>query len=386
MNAPHPAVVSPVPRAVWREVFEADPDAVATQAPEWADCLADRGYTDAGRLYTLPDGRRLVLPLVARGRAGLAVSEESWPYGWGYGGLLSDGGAPTREDCALVLADLARRPALLRAVTPMPLRGAAWLAAAPPGARTVPYTAQVVDLDGGFDAVWNRYRRQARNSVRKAERFELDVRREDGSTADPRGPAVFRELYAASVDRWAAQRGQPLALARMLAARRDRPGQVALAARALGARCVVWSVLRAGEPVAANVVLQHGAHAIGWLCAMQADLARETLATYLLHSVAIADACAAGVRWFHMGESDSGSGGEHFKRYFGASPVEYAAVRLERLPLSAAERRARAAYAALSAGTGRLRARRSSPRAVEVVPDRRESGPAADSRPRAGRP
>ena len=359
-----PTVVSPAPRAVWRDVFDADPDAVATQAPEWADCLTARGYTDASRLYALPDGRRLVLPLVARRRAGLPLTEESWPYGWGYGGLLSERHAPTAEDCALVLADLARRPAVLRAVTPTPTRGAPWLAAAPAGARTVPYTAQLVDLAGGFDAVWTRYRRQARNAVRKAERFELDVRREDGTTADPRGIEVFRELYARSVDRWATQRGQPLALARALAARRDRPGQVALAAGALGRRCVVWSVLRAGEPVAANVVLQHGTQAVGWLCAMDADLARETLATYLLHSVAIADACAAGVRWFHMGESESGSGGEHFKRYFGAVPVEYAAIRLERLPLAAAERRARTAYAGLSAAAGRLRSR-SVPKARE---------------------
>jgi lipid II:glycine glycyltransferase (peptidoglycan interpeptide bridge formation enzyme) len=90
---------------------------------------------------------------------------------------------------------------------------------------------------------------------------------------------------------------------------------------------------------------------------MDEGLARETLASYLLHSVAIQDACAQGIRWFHMGESDAGSGAEHFKRYFGAVPVEYAALRFERLPLSAAEQRARAAYAAISALPDRTRAR-----------------------------
>ncbi|HEY2222102.1 hypothetical protein, partial [Actinomycetospora sp.] len=68
----------------------------------------------------------------------------------------------------------------------------------------------------------------------------------------------------------------------------------------------------------------------------------------LLHSLAIQDACEHGIRWFHMGESDAGSGPEHFKRYFGAVPVEYAALRFERLPLSRAEQTARAAFGAVS--------------------------------------
>jgi Acetyltransferase (GNAT) domain len=365
---PAPAVVSPVPRDVWREVLAADPDAVVTQSPQWADALTTRGYTDASRLYELADGRRLVLPLAARRRAGVTVSEESWPYGWGYGGAVVEGGDLTAADARIVLDDLRRRPAVLRAVVPMPLRGGVWdeAAAELPGGediQRVPYTSQVVDLDGGWDHLWEKgFKRQARNSVRKAERFELDVRREDGTAAGPdgRGLAVFRELYAQSVDRWAAQNGQPLAVARRLAARRDRPGQVAAAAAALGEQCVVWSVLRDGVPVAANVVLMGASgatggqgestgHAIGWMCAMDTTgIARETLATYLLHSLAIQDACEHGVRWFHMGESDAGSGPEHFKRYFGAVPVSYAALRFERLPLSRGEQAARRAFGAVS--------------------------------------
>ncbi|HEY2221312.1 GNAT family N-acetyltransferase, partial [Actinomycetospora sp.] len=326
-----------VTRDVWREVLAADQDAVVTQSPEWMDCLATRGYSDASRLYSLRDGRRLVLPLAARRRAGVTLSEESWPYGWGYGGALVEGGDLTVADARMVLDDLRERPAVLRSVVPMPLRGKVWDEAASGGRggrglARVPYTSQVVDLGVGWDQLWEKgFKRQARNSVRKAEKFALDVRREDGTTAtgpDGRGLDVFRDLYAQSIERWAAQRGQPLPVARRLAARRDRPGQVAAAAAALGEKCVVWSVLRDGEPVAVNVVLQDGAHSIGWMCAMDTTgIARETLATYLLHSLAIQDACEHGIRWFHMGESDAGSGPEHFKRYFGAVPVEYAALR-----------------------------------------------------------
>ena len=347
------AVATPVSRDVWREVLAADPDAVVTQSPEWMDCLTTRGCTDASRLYVLPDGRRMVLPLAARRRAGVTLSEESWPYGWGYGGAIVEGGDLTVADARVVLDDLRERPAVLRSVVPMPLRGQVYDEAAGPQVARVPYTSQVVDLGVGWDQLWaTGFKRQARNSVRKAEKFALDVRREDGTAATGpggRGLAVFRDLYAQSVDRWAAQNGQPLPVARRLAARRDRPGQVAAAAAALGSRCVVWSVLRDGEPVAVNVVLQDRAHAIGWMCAMDTTgLARETLATYLLHSLAIQDACEHGIRWFHMGESEAGSGPEHFKRYFGAVPVPYAALRFERLPLSRAEQTARAAFGAVS--------------------------------------
>lgn len=347
-----------VPRTTWRRALEGDPLAVATQTPEWVDCLCARtGRTDASRLYELPGGRVGVLPLVARTVAGVRVAEESFPYGWGYGGLIAEGGA-TADDCRVVLDDLRRRPVVRTGVVPTSLAGGAWAAAAPAGAIRVPYTAQVVDLSPGYDHLWAKvFKRQVRNSVRKAERFALDVRRERGD--DPAGVGVraFVELYGQQVDRWAAQRGQPLWLAHRVAAAQDRPGQVAAVAAALGERCVVWSAFHEGRPVAVNVVLRHGEHALGWLSAMDDALARETLATYVLHTRSFADAAAEGVRWFHMGESDPGSAPERYKAYFGAASVPYDALRFERLPLTRADRGLRHVVAEASAWWARRRDR-----------------------------
>lgn len=342
-------VTSPAPRAAWRAAL-ADPLAVATQTPEWLDCLCrETGRVDASRLYELPDGRRLVLPLVARRVAGVTVTEESYPYGWGYGGVVTADGPVTEADARTVLADLRRRPVARAAVVPQSLAGAPWAAAAPPGAVRVPYRAQVVDLSVGYEHLWEKvFKRQVRNSVRKAERFDLDVRRERGDDPDGVGVRAFAELYGQSVDRWAEQRGQPRWLALRVAASQDRPGQVAAVARALGERCVVWSAHHEGRPVAVNVVLQHGEHALGWLSAMDTELARETLATYVLHVRSFEAAAGEGVRSFHMGESDPGSAPEKFKAYFGARPVEYTALRLERLPLTRADRGLRRGVAALS--------------------------------------
>ncbi|PVZ13025.1 GNAT family N-acetyltransferase [Actinomycetospora cinnamomea] len=352
-------VVSPAPRDAWRAALAADPHAVATQTPEWLDCLCARtGQVDASRLYVRPDGRRLVLPLVARRVAGVRVAEESFPYGWGYGGVLvhpgADGAAArdtvlTEDDCRLVLADLARRPVVRTGVVPVSLAGGPWSAAAPVGAVRVPYRAQVIDLSPGYEQLWSTvFKRQVRNSVRKAERFDLEVRRERGDGPDGVGVRAFAQLYGQSVARWAEQRGQPRWLADRVATSQDRPGQVAAVAAALGERCVVWSAHHEGRPVAVNVVLQHGAHAIGWLAAMDDALARQTLATYVLHCRSLEAAAAEGVRWFHMGESEPGSAPERYKAYFGARPVEYEALRLERLPLTRADRALRRAVARAS--------------------------------------
>jgi hypothetical protein len=220
---------------------------------------------------------------------------------------------------------------------------------------------QVLDLAGGFDTVWStRYRKQVRNIVRKAERSSLDIRREHGG----RAIEAFAELYRQSVDRWARLRGQPLPIARLLARRRDRAGQLAAAAAALGERCVIWSAYRAGEPVAVEVTLELGQHSIVWLSASNRDLAGPTGASYLLHSLAIQDACRTGTRYFYMGESNPGSGVEHFKAKFGATPLEYAALRFERLPITGAERRLRAAVEQLSTWRTRRSRRDANPAPV----------------------
>src|SRR2546429_2734143 len=118
----------------------ADPNAVATQSPQWLDCLCQaRGYHDSSRLYELPGGRTLVLPMAARSAAGVPIAMGSWPYGWGYGGILVAGGRLSAADARLVLADLSRRPVLRTTVVPTPHTANEWNMAAPQHAQRLPY-------------------------------------------------------------------------------------------------------------------------------------------------------------------------------------------------------------------------------------------------------
>jgi GNAT acetyltransferase-like protein len=337
-------VVSPAPRDVWRELVTTDPGALPTQTPEWTDwACRSRGWTDASRLYEFGDGRRLLLPLLARGTAGARWREESMPGGLGYGGPLVAGSAGvTVEEARAVLADLARRPVLRTSVVAGPAASDVWVAAAPPSAVTVPYLAHVLDLGEGWDAVWStRFRPRMRRDVRKAAKAGLDVR----SGPDSGVVEVFAELNRRSVERWARQRGQPLWLAREVDRRRDRVGQLAWALATLGPTVQSWTARLDGQPVAANVVLRSGRQAYGWLSAMDRELAQRTQAGALLLSLAIEDSCAAGARWFHLGESDPGSGVAAFKERVGGVPVPWAAVHLERLPVTATAGRLRSVAA-----------------------------------------
>lgn len=352
-EVPGVRLVSPAPRDVWNEVLDADPLAVPTQTPAWTDLVCRAlGAVDVSRLYELPDGRRLVLPLVARRRLGLELAAESLPYGFGYGGLVVPGGAPTEQDVRMVLTDLARRPAVRTALVPDPLLSDAWAGASPPGAVRARSLSHVLDLDGGFDAVFGRYHSDTRRNVRKAGKQSLEVRVvRDASLVD-----VFAGLNARSVDRWAHQRGQPRWIAHLVERHRDRVGRLRAALACPGLDCVGWTAHEDGVPTAAYVALFDRRAAFFWMSAMDKERADRTRAGALLQSLAVEHACAAGMRWFHLGESDPGSGVARFKEGFGAVPRDLESLRFERLPLTAAEGRLRAAVGRLSSrrtGDGR---------------------------------
>lgn len=322
-----PEVVS---RQVWDEVLAADPCAVATQTPQWVDAVCSKtGLVDASMLLEA-GGRRIVVPLVARRAGRFRLTAESWPYGWGYGGALVEGGGLRTEDAAYVLATLRRQLRLRTTVMPSPTQSGPWEKAASETDHRVRYQSQVIDLRGGREAVTAKFTKNARYSARKAERLGVEVH------CDTTGAFVedFARLYSGAIARWADQRGQPRRLMQLIERWRDRPGQAAAAAAALGEKCVAWVATWHGEPVEVALSLCHGSYAHGWLAVNDRRLVRETRGSALLKVRAIEDACDRGMSQFLLGESDPGSPVESFKRQFGAVTVAHQGLRLEPLPFT----------------------------------------------------
>lgn len=332
------AVTSPAPVDVWRELLAADPGALVSQSPEWVRALCDYGgYEDATRLYELPGDRQLVLPMVRRrGSKGRWALEASLPNAWGIGGVIASGGAST-EEVAAVFNELASRRGLRTSLRPNPLLADRWAAARPPGAVAVPRLAHVLDLEGGFARVWKqRFTGNARTAVRRAERHGLTVERDVSGRLIP----VFHELFERSLERWAAQQHEPARLALWRGRRRDPIGKFRSLASAVADGLRIWVAWQDGRPAAAIVVLQ-GANAHYTRGAMDKDLAGPTRANYLLHRLAIEEACGAGCRHYHMGETGGSESLAQFKTRFGARPYPYAEYHLERFGLTALDRGAR---------------------------------------------
>jgi hypothetical protein len=328
-------LMTPAPRETWWELVAQDADSHVTQTPAWLDCVCATGrYQDASRLYTFDDGSRIVFPLVSRGhRPQWLDAQESWPAGWGIGGPVAPGGVGP-ERARLVFDDLARRPALRVGVRFRPENTETWERAVPADFRQEPHMTQVVNLDGGFDTVWERrFRTRARRDVRRAERSGLDVEVDRTGRLVP----VFRHLYDRSIERWASQQHEPLALARWRRTREFPSERLAAVAARFGEACAIWVAWHAGEPAASIVVLRNGRHSKFWRAAMDRELAHPVRATPLLVRLAIEEACEAGCRRYDMGESTPGSSLEHFKAGFGADNRSSPRYFRERLPVTAVE-------------------------------------------------
>ena len=96
----------------------------------------------------------------------------------------------------------------------------------------------------------------------------------------------------------------------------------------LGGRCRFWYAWKGDRPVAAILVLQD-ASANYTRGAMDEALIGNTYANYLLHRLAIEDACRAGCRTYHMGETGNSDSLALFKSRFGAKAKPYSELRLE---------------------------------------------------------
>jgi hypothetical protein len=333
-----PTTISPAPREAWAELARADRDVLVTQTPAWTDTLCSvTGARDVSRLYDFGGGRRLVLPLVRPSRRPARIAtESSFPNAWGFGGLV--GPEPRVEEIQAVLADLRASGAASVRVRPNPLHHELWSAARPADVISVSRRAHAIDLTEGFDTVWKKgFSSRARNHARRAERsgvtVELDT---DGRLLD-----VFNELFMRSVERWAKRQHEPRRLAMWRARRRDSVDKMRRLLTDLGS-ARLWVASVEGRPAAAIIVLQ-GENAHYTRGAMDVELAGRSRANYLLHRYAIEDACNAGCRTYHMGETGSSSSLAQFKEALGARPHEYAEYLAEALPFSSIDRGMRTA-------------------------------------------
>lgn len=324
----------------WEAVVRSDANVSILQTPIWCDCICrSEGLEDVTRSYESSDGRLIVLPLVRSRRLPMQLTvQSSWPGPWGFCGLLATKGRIISNDVIRIIKDLQACNALRTSVSvPRMADAELWEALVPADVIRESRTTHMLDLSGGFDNVWRRrFAGAVRTAVRKAERLEITVESDTTGRLLP----VFDALYRMSVDRWAKARRHPLAIARLLASRREPFRKFRIVADLLGEACEVHIAWLGGKPLAGTIVLTHGVVATYWRGAMDIERAAGTGANELLHRVAIETACRRGCLQYDMQRSAS-QGLGRFKSKFGAQPTNFLEYRFENIPVTVLDRRAR---------------------------------------------
>lgn len=332
-------VVSPAPRTVWQDLLAQQGPSPIESTPEWMDCVtADGRLVDASRWYRLGD-RSVVVPLAGPRLGGRLAPLSSLPFDWGYGGLITGAASFAPDEIASILDDLVGLPSVRLRLALPPDLPASWATVAATRFPAIDTrTVHRLDLSGGLDAVLRGYGTNRRKSVRRAERRGVEV--EVDRTGRRLG--VFYELFDKSIERWAAEQHEPLALCRYRNHRANSRAKLAGVAQMLGERCAVWTAWVDGRPAAASIVLRNGPYLTGWKSAADVAQFGSTGAVDLLKTAIITDGCTTGAVVYDLGESRPGSNLAKFKAAYGAREHQVHLLERERVPLRRTEDLARA--------------------------------------------
>jgi CelD/BcsL family acetyltransferase involved in cellulose biosynthesis len=348
-------VTSPAPLDEWKEILAQDPHATAMQTPDWFHLVRDVvGGSDASCLYELADGRRLILPLIRRGRTSRFAIQAAYPHGYGLGGLLASGGLRS-TDVQDVLDDLRRSRALSTRITANHDVAYTWQAGKIPGVVDFRSRAEVLDLNGGMEVVWSRrYKSSTRVAIRRAQNVGVTIK------LDTSGRLVseFYDLYHKWTARRAQERRLPGSVAAYLARRREPFAKFRAATALPGRICRTWMAYVDGRAAASIITIVYGRYAFYWRGYSDKELAGPARANNLLHHMAIDDAWGSGCRYYDMGQSGGIESLERFKQSFGATAQPLVDFRIERFPFSKgeiafdeAQRRVLTCLSRLSSGT-----------------------------------
>lgn len=178
----------------------------------------------------------------------------------------------------------------------------------PPIGRVTSLVTHLLDLRGGFDAVWSgAFDAKTRNMCRKAERAGVRVAEE----TTPAAMAAYFELYANSARSWGYS---------------EPPYPRRLFDALLGSGAAeLWLARLDGALIAGAMFLRGSEDLLYWSAAVDREHRGAAPSNAVLHA-AICSACERGIAYLDFGASTGLPGVEAFKRSFGAQPRDYRTV------------------------------------------------------------
>lgn len=320
-------VTRDVSEAEWWAWVERTGDANFFQTPLWARVLVESfpEFRVDTRFYELPDGARVLVPLMRRTRFGGALSTlESMPFGT-YGAFLAER-ALARAEAEAILRDLKRSPppVVRLMVTPNPLGRFA----IPDDTFHCQNFVHFLRLDEDYDRIWRqRFSRGLRYSVRKSTRRGVRAGIEQGETVF----LDFCRLYTETARTW--EREPPFG-ERFFAA----------LSRLAATEAQLWVARLEGRMIAGCVVFTHGEHQTPYVGGFDREY-RGYDPNNLMYAEAMKWGARQGYRYFNFLSSAGIKGVEHFKSSFGTQRIffnyylyENPVLKLLRRPLAVVRR------------------------------------------------
>ena len=293
--------------AIWRDCGYA----TYFHSREWAEIWSDysQGKTRPNPLLVLfTDGKKALLPLsCAPWLGGSGKSFVSSPDGT-YGGWIAVD--PLSKEHAILMTEFMTTELghLFWYLNPFD----SLVAATVVDADTHGDETHMINLEGGFDAVYGGWKHQCRNSERKARRFGILVK-----IAQPEEDwREYYRVYEDSLRRWGDQAlGQGYGWALFHAIFDRQTDHVKLWLATVRDKLVIAGVL----------VFYAKAHVLAWHAAALGDYFALRPYNRLYYEI-MRHACEEGCRWFDFGPSGGLEGVRRFKESFGAKPLDCAYV------------------------------------------------------------
>jgi lipid II:glycine glycyltransferase (peptidoglycan interpeptide bridge formation enzyme) len=234
-------------------------------------------------------------------------------------------------DIQFILGELAHQSINRTTFHINPIVSPLWESAEPiPGVTPIPRLSHILELDGGFNTIWSeKFSSSTRRAVRKAERSHLTIEWDDTGKYIP----IYYEMFMEWATRRGKQRHLPAWMVRASNRRREPLERYQLIAQAFHQACRVYIAKLGGQPIAAAIFLLYNQNAIYYRGTSLREEANLVRANDLLHSRMIEDACDAGCRFYHMGESGGVESLMRFKEGFGAQPNASHDYLIEPIPM-----------------------------------------------------
>lgn len=300
--------------ADWQTAYDTAIDRHFFLSPLWARSMSNAfKMTPHAFLFQFPT-QDVVLPCLATGRLrGLFFRLAGMPLE-AYGGLLSN--KPLDANLMEGIADSLGRDWMLHTLYMTLLHSA--VTANWGGHKIGTYTAEVLDLSGGYQEVWkHKFDKKQRESIRRAQRSGLELRK----ARSPEDLDSFYRLYSMTQNRLGSKSAKPKVLLERLLS---------------GPEIMVelWMARKEDRDVAGIVVVNNGKDIVhAWLNGSNKDYWKYC-PNNLLYAMAIEEACRRGFGKFDFMTSGQIKSLEHFKESFGAVPAPVTKYMLQgRLPV-----------------------------------------------------